>query len=214
MTVNQSKRLSALVGLYRDLGYVRRASLVAWQAFGQNIKLPTVNEFDILFTSLYINVISSASFNESESYWMEPSSTTTDKSHSQTKRALTPTTMLHRPAIPTSLSPVVRQHRSVWYPGSTGSTQLRVNRSTTGANKYKRSGRNPRPNKSVSALEHSDFHPIGWSQLQAAVLWQIVESYKMDSLRYFEWTQIKTVRHPVLILTICNLGVSLDTMVT
>ncbi|KAA3674224.1 uncharacterized protein DEA37_0014478 [Paragonimus westermani] len=189
MTVNQAKRLSALVGLYRDLGYVRRASLVAWQAFGQNIKLPTVNEFDILFTSLYINVISSALLNESESYEIDSSSRATDKSHSQTKRAVTPTTLLRRPAIPTSLSPVVRQHRSAWYPGSTGPTQLRIIRSTTGANRYKRAGRNPRPNKSSVALEHSDFHHIGWSQLQAAVLWQIVESYKME-VKFDDATEI------------------------
>ncbi|KAF8568188.1 hypothetical protein P879_06113 [Paragonimus westermani] len=189
MTINQAKRLSALVGLYRDLGYVRRASLVAWQAFGQNIKLPTVNEFDILFTSLYVNVISSASLNESESYGIDLPSRDTDKSHSQTKRAVTPTTLLRKPAIPTSLSPVVRQHRSVWYPGSTGSTQLRANRSTTGANRYKRAGRNPRPNKSSIVPEHSDFHPIGWSQLQAAVLWQIVESYKME-VKFDDATEI------------------------
>ncbi|KAF5400562.1 hypothetical protein PHET_05655 [Paragonimus heterotremus] len=62
-TMNQAKPLSALVDLHRDLGLIRLTSLVAWQAFGRNIKLLNVNQFDILFISLYINVISLTSLN-------------------------------------------------------------------------------------------------------------------------------------------------------
>ncbi|CAL8096259.1 unnamed protein product [Calicophoron daubneyi] len=172
------KRLSALIELYHELGYDRRASFVAWQAFDQNLVIPGENHFTTLFNSLNIKTYippGLAGYEESLH-----SSTDSGQSIDQISSFNGHWPVLYKPAVPPCLSPTTNRVRTFWCPRK---HEHRSDRGNSGGTAGGGNSKRPRTlggGKRVQFTDNFKVYTTGWAGLQASVIWRIIDRFKMD----------------------------------
>ncbi|KER26973.1 hypothetical protein T265_05883 [Opisthorchis viverrini] len=171
--IGKVKRLSTLVELFRDLGYLRRAGLIAWLAFDQHIRLPGEQEFGTVFRSLRINHFTARSLNDPDAFAVDNE----DVGIPSDSRPKQP--VLRKSVIPTSLIPEKRQELSVWVPGSYKFAGKNGSKTAPGGGK--RNQRIFQSNKRLPWTNQLTFHPTGWSALQVSVVCHIVDHLKTEA---------------------------------
>ncbi|GAA57345.1 hypothetical protein CLF_112564 [Clonorchis sinensis] len=174
--IGKVKRLSTLVELFRDLGYLRRAGLIAWLAFDQHIRLPGEQEFGTVFRSLRINHFTARALNDPDTFAVDGEDVGMP-SDCPAPRSKQP--VLRKSVIPTSLIPEKRQELSVWVPGSYKFAGKNGSKAVSSGGK--RIQRNFQSNKRLPWTNQLTFHATGWSALQVSVICHIVDHLKSEA---------------------------------